>query len=122
MIDAMKTSSRYLALLVGVVVAVLAFNPTVGSADTVTVTVGNGGPVFTPSAVTILPGDTVRWTWSTNGHSSTSGNPGVPNGLWDSGIRAQGATFTHTFNTMRSRNSSFALGYNRSIASSSIAA
>jgi len=64
MIDAMKTSSRCLALLVGVVVAVLAFNPTVGSADTVTVTVGNGGPVFTPSSVTILPGDTVRWTWS----------------------------------------------------------
>jgi len=102
MIDAMKTSSRYLALLVGVVVAVLAFNPTVGSADTVTVTVGNGGPVFTPSSVTILPGDTVRWTWSAGGHSSTSGTPGAPNGLWDSGILNQGAAFTHTFNTMGS--------------------
>ena len=76
MIDAMKTSSRCLAVLVGVVVAVLAFNPTVGSADTVTVTVGNGGPVFTPSSVTILPGDTVRWTWSMNNHSSTSGISG----------------------------------------------
>ena len=72
MIDAMTTSSRCLAVLVGIVVAVLAFNPTVGSAATVTVTVGNGGPVFTPSSVTIQPGDTVRWTWSTNGHSSTS--------------------------------------------------
>ena len=72
MIDAMRTSSRCLAVLVGIVVAVLAFNPTVGSAATVTVTVGNGGPVFTPSSVTIQPGDTVRWTWSRNHHSSTS--------------------------------------------------
>ena len=102
MIDAMKTSSRCLAVLVGIVVAVLAFNPTVGSAATVTVTVGNGGPVFTPSSVTIQPGDTVRWTWSANNHSSTSGTPGVPNGLWDSGILSQGATFTHTFNTVGS--------------------
>jgi hypothetical protein len=49
--------------------------------------------------VTIHPGDTVRWTWSSTGHSSTSGTPGAPNGLWDSGILGQGAAFTHTFNT-----------------------
>jgi plastocyanin len=102
MIDAMKTSSRCLAVLIAIVVAVLAFCPTVGSAATVTVTVGSGGPVFTPSSVTIQPGDTVRWTWSTSGHSSTSGTPGVPDGLWDSGILSQGATFTHTFNTVGS--------------------
>src|SRR5215475_2265161 len=102
MIDGMKTSLRCLTVLVGIVVAVLAFNPTVGSAATVTVTVGNGGPVFTPSSVTIHPGDTVRWTWSATGHSSTSGTPGVPDGLWDSGILSQGATFTHTFNTVGS--------------------
>ena len=102
MIDSMRGSSRRLAVLVGIVVAVLAFNPTVGSAATVTVTVGNGGPRFTPSSVTIHPGDTVRWTWSTTPHSSTSGTPGVPNGLWDSGILSQGATFTHTFNTVGS--------------------
>jgi plastocyanin len=102
MIDAMKTSLRCLGVLVGIVVAVLAFNPTVGSAATVTVTVGNGGLRFTPSSVTIHPGDTVRWTWSADHHSSTSGTPGVPNGLWDSGILNQGATFTHTFNTVGS--------------------
>src|SRR5215475_6632567 len=102
MIDGMKTSLRCLTVLVGIVVAVLAFNPTVGSAVTVTVTVGNGGPVFTPSSVTIHPGDTVSWTWSANFHTSTSGTPGAPNGLWDSGILNQGATFTHTFNTMGS--------------------
>ena len=30
----------------------------------------------------------------------TSGNPGMPNGLWDSGLRSQGAVFTRTFNTV----------------------
>src|SRR5262249_52591008 len=30
---------------------------------------------------------------------STSGVPGAPNGIWDSGILMQGATFTHTFNS-----------------------
>lgn len=66
-------------------------------ADTVTVTVGDGGFFFFPSSVTIQPGDTVQWTWSAGGHSSTSGTPGLPNGLWDSGILNQGATFSHTF-------------------------
>jgi len=66
-------------------------------AATVTVTVGNGGFFFFPSSVTIQPGDTVQWTWSASGHSSTSGTPGLPNGLWDSGILNQGATFSHTF-------------------------
>ena len=87
MIDAMKTSSRCLAVLVAIVVVVLAIYPAVGSAATVTVTVGNGGPVFTPSSVTIQPGDTVRWTWSTSGHSSTSGTLRRTQrtlGLWDS--------------------------------------
>ena len=55
--------------------------------------------VFSPSSVTIHPGDQVRWTWGSSGHSTTSGSPGQPNGIWDSGIRNQGATFTHTFNS-----------------------
>ena len=74
----------------------------VASGTTVTVTVGNGGFFFTPSSVTIHPGDTVKWTWSSTGHSSTSGTPGHPSGLWDSGVLAQGAMFTHTFNTVGS--------------------
>src|SRR5262245_19621219 len=102
MIDAMKTSSCRLAVLVAVIVQVLAFYPTVGSAATVTVTVANNCFCFSPASVTIHPGDTVRWTWSSSGHSSTSGTPGHPNGLWDSGILSQGAMFTHTFNTFGS--------------------
>ena len=78
----------------------LIFYPKAASATTVDVTVGpNGNLVFSPSSVTIHPGDQVRWTFSSSGHSTTSGSPGQPNGIWDSGIRNQGATFTRTFNS-----------------------
>src|SRR5215471_3936201 len=53
---------------------------------------------FSPLSVTINPGDQVIWTWSSSGHSTTSGSPGMPNGIWDSGVRSYG-TFTHTFNS-----------------------
>jgi plastocyanin len=95
----MKTSSRRLAALVVIMSLLVAFHPTVASGATVTVTVGNNCFCFAPSSVTIHRGDTVQWTWSSTGHSTTSGNPGVPNGLWDSGLLNQGATFSHTFNT-----------------------
>src|SRR5262249_37969983 len=55
---------------------------------------------FLPLSVTINPGDHVEWTWATSGHSTTSGLPGMPNGIWDSGVRNFGATFTHTFNSV----------------------
>ena len=101
----MKTSSRQLGVLVAIIVPVLAFYPTVGSAATVTVTVNGScnyyycSVYFMPASVTIHPGDTVQWTWDASNHSTTSGSPGMPNGLWDSGILNQGATFSHTFNT-----------------------
>src|SRR5215471_9029088 len=101
MINAMKTSLRRFPVLVAVIVPVLAFYPTVASATTFNVTVGpNGSLVFMPSSVTIHPGDQVKWTWGSSGHSTTSGSPGMPNGIWDSGIQNQGATFTHTFNSV----------------------
>jgi plastocyanin len=70
------------------------------SAATFNVTVGGGtGFGFNPSSVTIHPGDQVKWTWASSGHSTTSS--GMPLGsIWDSGVRNQGATFTHTFNTV----------------------
>src|SRR5580765_1609990 len=67
---------------------------------TVDVAIGpNFELVFSPSSVTIHTGDQVRWTWSSSGHSTTSGSPGQPNGIWDSGIHNQGATFTRSFNS-----------------------
>src|SRR5437868_5609063 len=87
---------------VGAVLAltiVLAFGPVAAGAATVTVMVGSDGFSFSPESVTIQRGDTVKWTWSASGHSSTAGTPGSPSGFWDSGILNQGATFSHTFNT-----------------------
>src|SRR2546428_10858792 len=98
MIVAMKSSSLPSAAIVVTIAPLLAFCPTVASGAMVTVTVGDNCLCFVPPSVTIQAGDTVLWTWSSTGHSSTSGT-GSPNGLWDSGIRNQGATFSHTFNT-----------------------
>src|SRR5437762_8212068 len=68
-------------------------------ADTIQVQVGAGGLKFTPQDVTIHVGDTVQWTWSASGHSSTSGTPGNPDGMWDSGVLNSGATLSFTFTT-----------------------
>ena len=57
----------------------------------------NGQLQFSPSSLSIQVGDTVTWSWKASGHSVTSGTPGSPNGLFDSGIKSSGATFSHTF-------------------------
>jgi plastocyanin len=95
----MKISFLRMAAVVVAIAPLLAFFPTVASGVTVTVLVGNGGFFFSPSSVTIQSDDTVQWSWSSSGHTSTSGTPGSPNGLWDSGFLNQGQTFSHTFNT-----------------------
>jgi plastocyanin len=95
----MKTFSFH-AIAVLVTVASLFAYTNAASAATINVTVGpGGGLVFSPASVTINVGDTVKWTWGSDFHSSTSGIPGMPNGIWDSGIVNTGATFSHTFNS-----------------------
>ncbi len=69
------------------------FSPT-GRAATVTVEVFNA--FYEPFSVTINPGDTVTWHWNTPEHSVTSGTPGSPDGLFDSGIKSSGS-FSFTF-------------------------
>src|SRR3982074_3731231 len=66
-------------------------------AATVQVLVANGGLNFSPSSVSIQAGDTVEWIWKGSGHSTTSGTPGAPSGLWDSGVQNSGFMFFHTF-------------------------
>jgi plastocyanin len=95
----MKIFSFHAVAVLATIASLFAYAKS-ASATTIDVTVGpNGDLVFSPSSVTIHPGDTVRWTWGSSGHSSTSGVPGAPDGIWDSGILNQGATFTHTFNS-----------------------
>lgn len=67
------------------------------NAATIQVEVGAGGLKFTPQDVTIQVGDTVQWHWADNGHSTTSGTPGNPDGMWDSGLQNAGFVFTQTF-------------------------
>ncbi|HEV8184825.1 MAG TPA: plastocyanin/azurin family copper-binding protein, partial [Chthoniobacterales bacterium] len=67
-------------------------------AANVTVDVGaNGSLMFSPSTVTIEPGDDVQWVWKSGGHSVISGMPGAPTGQFNSGLRNGGATFSQTF-------------------------
>jgi trimeric autotransporter adhesin len=97
--NAMKTFSFHAVALLVTIASLFAYT-TSASAATINVTVApNGELVFSPSSVTMHPGDMVRWTWGATFHSTTSGIPGAPNGIWDSGIRNQGATFTRTFNS-----------------------
>ncbi len=62
--------------------------------------------VFTPATITIAVGDTVRWTWQSDGHSVVSGPPGSADGLFCSPFDSQcpnaqlsntGSTYQHTF-------------------------
>jgi len=95
----MKMSSWRFVLVVVTAVSLIGY-PKPAIAATVDVTVGPGGNlIFSPDSVTIQPGDQVRWSFASAGHSTKSGSPGMPNGIWDSGIRPQGATFTRTFNS-----------------------
>ncbi len=70
------------------------------TAATISVNVGPGGAfTFSPSTVNIQVGDTVKWTWKSDTHSVTEGNPGNSNPDFDSGVVNTGATFQVTFNT-----------------------
>src|SRR5436190_262846 len=55
---------------------------------------------FQPMTQTVYVGQTVRWTNTGSAqHTTTSGQPGVPDGLWNSGTLNTGGQFSHTFNT-----------------------
>jgi plastocyanin len=87
-------------MVVTIIGTALALCSNQASGATVTVTVGPGGTfTFSPSSVNIQRGDTVQWVWADDHHTTTSGTPGSPNGLWDSGLLNDGATFSHTFTT-----------------------
>jgi plastocyanin len=69
------------------------FNVDVGSS-------GSDNYMYSPAYVVIQPGDTVKWTWITSMHHTvTSGTPDHFTGLFDSGSKNAGDTFSFTFNT-----------------------
>ncbi len=53
---------------------------------------------FVPDTLTITQGDSVLWiNQSTIFHTTTSGENGIPNGIWDSGSMAPGDSFVFHF-------------------------
>jgi len=50
---------------------------------------------FTPNSVTAYPGDTILWTWSNGGHTTTSTS--VPTGAatWNSNINSSSTSFMY---------------------------
>jgi plastocyanin len=55
---------------------------------------------FLPDTLTINVGDTILWNnVSSDVHTSTSGNPCTPDGIWESGFMFTGATFSLPFLT-----------------------
>lgn len=83
------TAAALATLLLGVPL-VLSLVP-LGSAATHSIDIS--GFAFSPSSITIAPGDSVTWT-NHDGvtHTVTGGN-----GSWGSGSLTNGATYTHTF-------------------------
>ena len=62
-----------------------------------TITVGPA-LAFSPSTVTVTPGETVTWVWAAGPHSTTSKATTGPE-TWNSGVLNSGATFSHLFST-----------------------
>lgn len=93
----MRPGIRFAAVAAFVVTALAV------SADIATQNVNVGpGLAFSPSTVTVLPGETVIWTFQGAPHSTTSNATSGPE-FWDSGIVfTVGQTFSHTFNTVGS--------------------
>src|SRR5262249_32055229 len=88
-----------LVLLLATAVSLIGY-PKAASAAYVRVGWYAGLIEFLPSSVTIHPGDQVQWIWFTGTHSITSGHRGMPDGIFNSGVRSSPATFTHTFNSV----------------------
>ena len=67
-------------------------------AVTTTVNAGQTLNMFTPSSVTINPGDSIKWQWIAGIHTTTSGTVAEgPNGLWDAPLDAANTSFTRVF-------------------------
>jgi plastocyanin len=75
-------------------------NPSGGGATPGPNEVWMQGMSFYPAAKTISSGTTITWTNKDNyPHTVTSGVPGAPDGLFNSGNMNGGATFSYKFNS-----------------------
>ena len=71
----------------------------VSSVHSTTVEVGITSFSFTPNPANINQGDSIRWVLISGSHTTTSGNPCTPNGIWDYTFTGPGDTFIFQFDT-----------------------
>lgn len=93
------TPRPFLSLLLAVTPLIFGLTSVAHSA-TVEVQITLGDVHFDPKFVTIHPGDTVKWTWLDNKEHrvvSGSGDTGVADGLFDSGIHQAPFEYSVTF-------------------------
>jgi plastocyanin len=84
------------------IVAVLTVLATASSVDPSTAEIFEVTQVnltFQPQQITINPGDTVRWVWTSGSHTTTSGDPGTctGDGLWDEPLNVSNPVVEVTF-------------------------
>jgi plastocyanin len=91
----MKLSSHLLYNALWALTSLGMLYPGPGRASIIT-NVQVGDIFFAPKNVSLHVGDKVRWYWAGNIKHSTTSNTG----LWDSGLRGNGSTFTNTFNAV----------------------
>ena len=78
-------------------VAVFAFLAiTLGTASAETLTVQARNYRYEPDPRMAAVGDVIRWTFTGDPHTVTSGAPGAPDGWFDSGVKNPGETFQVT--------------------------
>jgi len=105
MANAMKTHLKF-ALTACAAAVVSLLSAQAATVEIQVVQVGQGGLKFDPQNVTINVVDAFQWTWVGGiAHSTTSGVPGNPDGLWDSGLHSAPFTFSVTFTTAGTFNS-----------------
>ncbi len=51
------------------------------------------GFTYSPSSITVAPGDTVRWVWSSGSHTVTSGTPCTADGMFGSPLTSANPVF-----------------------------
>lgn len=91
----MRRTDRHAVLMAAWIVGLLLLG--IGSVNAATVTVAGVNFEFQPASRSVKVGDVVRWTFAGDPHTVTSGAPGAPDGLFDSGIKDAGASFQVTF-------------------------
>lgn len=83
-----------------IVLAMLLAGMQSGAASGTTVVIGTSGFSFSPAAVTIAPGDSVRWNWISGFHTTTSGTGSLdPQSgvLWNAPLDVTHPTFVRQF-------------------------